>query len=317
MQQRKTAVLMEETTPEIFKIKLGQLKPGAGAKISIVYISELPAEEKAIRLTIPTTIAPRYVPSTDHSKAAQTMSAIPYSSDSPCPLAFELKVMSQSKIKSIKSPSHNLETEIERGENEDGQYNATAKFAGRTADLDRDLVVLIENSNPHKPVVFIEKSDDDNMIVAMVSLVPSFKLTDQPVEMVFLVDRSGSMGFMGYGGEGGGSIVQAKKALELFLHSLPVDCYFNIFSFGSNFDSLFSGSRKYDDNSLNAATAHAATMSADYGGTEIYRPLEAIFQEPRKPGFNFTNTSQAAFSYGCIFQSFYVLTVLFVCKTCL
>jgi hypothetical protein len=55
----RSAVLMEETTPDIFKIKLGQLKPGSGAKIRIVYISELPVEQSAIRLTIPTTIAPR------------------------------------------------------------------------------------------------------------------------------------------------------------------------------------------------------------------------------------------------------------------
>ena len=51
--------MLEETTPDIFKIKVGQLKPGSGAKIRIVYISELPVEEKAIRLTIPTTISPR------------------------------------------------------------------------------------------------------------------------------------------------------------------------------------------------------------------------------------------------------------------
>lgn len=51
----------------------------------------------------------------------------------------------------------------------------------------------------------------------MLSLVPSFKLADQKTELIFIVDRSGSM--MGKG------IQQAKQALLLFLHSLPVDCY--------------------------------------------------------------------------------------------
>ena len=55
-----TAVLMKVTTPEIFGIKLGQLKPRTEAKITVVCISELPAEETEIRLTIPTTKAPRY-----------------------------------------------------------------------------------------------------------------------------------------------------------------------------------------------------------------------------------------------------------------
>jgi len=84
----QTAVLLEETSADIFRIKVGQLKPGAGAKITIVYISELPVEEKAIRMTVPTTIAPRYVPPTDNSKAAKLIGAIPYSLDSPAPLSF-------------------------------------------------------------------------------------------------------------------------------------------------------------------------------------------------------------------------------------
>ena len=59
MVQGNTAILLEETQADIFQMKLGQLKPGAGAKVKLTYIMELPVEEKSIRLTIPTTIAPR------------------------------------------------------------------------------------------------------------------------------------------------------------------------------------------------------------------------------------------------------------------
>ena len=76
----------------------------------------------------------------------------------------------------------------------------------------------------------------------MLSLVPSFKLAEQKTELIFLVDRSGSMQ--------GAGIEQARQALkvlhfkniciiqnrllnckfflkysQLFLHSLPMDCY--------------------------------------------------------------------------------------------
>ena len=54
-----TAILLEETKADIFSMKLGQLKAGAGAKVKLTYIMELPVEEKCIKLTIPTTIAPR------------------------------------------------------------------------------------------------------------------------------------------------------------------------------------------------------------------------------------------------------------------
>ena len=51
IKDKKTAVLLEETQPDIFRIKLGQLKPGAGAEIVITYMSELPVEDLKTKLT--------------------------------------------------------------------------------------------------------------------------------------------------------------------------------------------------------------------------------------------------------------------------
>jgi hypothetical protein len=59
----------------------------------------------------------------------------------------------------------------------------------------------------------------------------------------------------------------------------------SICSFGSHFDALFDGSVKYDDASLARAKQHVTDMQANYGGTEIYQPLEAIFRQPVKAGF--------------------------------
>merc|ERR1711963_905432 len=78
----------------------------------------------------------------------------------------------------------------------------------------------------------------------------------------------------------------AKEALKLFLHSMPVDCYFNIWSFGSNFSSLFKqGSKLYDDDTLAKAKNHVNSMSADFGGTEVYNPLQNIFTSQEIDGY--------------------------------
>ena len=59
----------------------------------------------------------------------------------------------------------------------------------------------------------------------------SFELEAQ--EFIFLIDRSGSM----YWGDK--AIKTAKEALKLFLHSLPDGSFFNVVSFGTNFEYLF------------------------------------------------------------------------------
>jgi hypothetical protein len=260
-------------------MKLGQLKAGAGAIVKLTYIVELPVEGKSIRLTVPTTIAPRYTPPTDNSLAAREIAKLAYNdgSQTKTPLHINIETIMQGKIKKISSPSHTMESQIETKPSEQGQFEAKSSLQNATTEvMDRDLVVMIESEDIEKPVVFMERHEDT--LAGMVSLIPSFKLDDQATELIFLVDRSGSMG--------GSSIEQAINALNLFLHSMPANCYFNIWSFGSRFDALFpSGSKLYDDSSLAKAKSHVANMSANYGGTEIYSPLKAVYSQDLIKGY--------------------------------
>ena len=272
MRQGNSAILLDETAPDIFSMKLGQLKPGAGAQVKLTYIMELPVEDKYMRLTVPTTIAPRYIPPTDNSEAAQEIAKLTYNSnETKTPLIINIDTYLKSKIKNIISPSHDLKTEMKTQVN--GQFHATSTLNGFTDVMDRDLVVLVDGEDQGTPVVLVEEMEDS--VAAMVSLIPSFQLDEQKTELIFLVDRSGSMG----GWDLESSIEQAKKSLQLFLHSMPSDCYFNIWSFGSNFSSLFPTSRKYDDDSLAQAKSHVLSMKANYGGTEVFAPLKSIFEQ--------------------------------------
>ena len=54
-------------------------------------------------------------------------------------------------------------------------------------------------------------------------------------EFIFLIDRSGSM----YWGDQGAAIKMAKRALEIFMHSLPDGSKFNICGYGTGFEFLF------------------------------------------------------------------------------
>jgi hypothetical protein len=91
----------------------------------------------------------------------------------------------------------------------------------------------------------------------------------KPGEFYFVLDRSGSMyGF---------SIETAKKALMLLIRSIPPGSRFNIISFGSEFQGMFSEPAEYTQDTLEYAIDQVKGFDADLGGTEIYQPLENIF----------------------------------------
>jgi len=265
IKERKTAFMLEETKADIFQLKIGNLSPGAGCTVKITYLMELPVEDGKTRVTIPTTIAPRYVPPQDGSVVAKKIASIEYDFTSPAPLHLEVDIAMKTKIVSVTSPSHEIVTQME---DRAGSFTALTKFDGTTTDMDRDIVVLIDSDEPHQPKVVIEKGDDGS-VAALLSMVPKFELKKQPSEIIFLIDCSGSMR--------GQSIELAKQALQLFVHSLPVDSYFNIFCFGSRFTQLFPQSQPFTDETLDSAKQLLKGIDANLGGTEIYQPLRAIF----------------------------------------
>jgi len=269
---RHTAVLLEETKQDIFEIKVGYLQPGSGCTIKMTYIMELPVEQKMTKMTIPTTVAPRYTPLSDGSEEAQKISSIKHDFNSPVMMTLNMEILMQTEITEVTSPSHKLD--ITEKPKQHDYFLTSAKFSGDTSMMDRDLVVFIKSDEPHQPKVLVEKDDDS--YVAMMTFVPEFKLQDHKMEAIFVVDCSGSMG--------GQSIKLAKEALLVFIHSLPVSSYFNVILFGSSFKSLFNESRVYDDHSFEDARSSIHGVDANLGGTEILTPLKHVFKQPLKTG---------------------------------
>ncbi|CAG7721881.1 unnamed protein product [Allacma fusca] len=278
IESHQTAFLGEENKPDIFKVKIGFLKPGSQAKIVLGYVSEVKNEKdsSAIRFFIPTTVAPRYVPKRLDDEKSEDLKKMQFSESSPAPITIKVNVSIQGEIKTIESPTHKI-TVSSQGPipTKENWTKAAIELSGKTTDMDRDFVLLITPTDTHKPRLYLEKLETS--LAVMAHLIPSFKLDEQNAELIFVLDRSGSMQ--------GQSIDLAKKALTLFLHSLPADCYFNIVGFGSTYKFLFPKSVKYDDDSLKKAVAHAKELYADMGGTEILEPLKEIFSAESVPGY--------------------------------
>ncbi|RXM99792.1 von Willebrand factor A domain-containing protein 5B1 [Acipenser ruthenus] len=96
-------------------------------------------------------------------------------------------------------------------------------------------------------------------------------------ELVFLIDRSGSMS--------GANIHKIKEAMILAIKSLPPGTLLNIVGFGSTIKTLFSASRVCSEDALSLACEYLQKMRADMGGTNILGALSWVFQQPVHRGY--------------------------------
>lgn len=267
------AFLMEQDRPDVFTVRVGNIKPKQAATIRLTYVAPLEASDRTIRLAFPTTIAPRYATDTggdDPLQNAMDGDALnpPHVLSVPYGLTMQVDVELGSAVESVSSPSHAI-----RVEDRDQDVKRITLTAGKT-EMNRDIVLVLQLKKEQKPHALAVTGKNGESYLA-VTFVPEFDVDDlsDPLatETIFLLDCSGSMM--------GGSIQQAVAALELCLRSLSPGDSFNICCFGSTFQLLASEPLVYSEETLRRALAFVH-QSADLGGTELYAPLLAIFSRP-------------------------------------
>jgi Ca-activated chloride channel family protein len=261
--------LLDEERPDVFTASIGNLAPGAEAHIELTYVAELACEDDSIRFTLPTTVSPRYAPKEDRGGVGRPPAELlnpPKLAGVPYGLSFTARVAMPGRIRRIESPSHPISIDF------DGD-RATVTVAQEHVALDRDLLLLITPTETGAPQVVVERTKSGR-VAAAVTFRPQFAAARVPAEVVFLVDRSGSMQ--------GSSIEQVRNALQICLRSLEAGCAFNIVGFGSTFESIFNGVRPYDEGSLTEASAYIAQLGASLGGTELLPAIEFVLEQAQR-----------------------------------
>jgi Ca-activated chloride channel family protein len=264
------AYLLDEERADVFTASLGNVRPGAEVALTITYVTELTAEGTAARFALPTTVSPRYAPAEDRTGVGPTPAETlnpPVALDVPYAFSFEMDVTMSGAVRGVESPTHPIAVEL------DGS-RARVRLSQRSAPMDRDLVVVIRAEGLDVPHATVERGERGSAV--MLSFVPRLATAAQAAEVVFLIDRSGSMD--------GTSIAEVRNALQLCLRSLTPGCRFNIVSFGSAFSALFDGSVAYGDETLRKASGFVGSLGADMGGTEILPALAHVLSQPPVTG---------------------------------
>jgi hypothetical protein len=262
--------LLDEERPDVFQASVGNLPPGKEVFLKLTYVTELAVDRGNVRFVIPTTVSPRYAPAADRVGVGRPDAEAlnpPRDFRVPYGLALSIRVRMPGRIGRVSSPSHPIDLRMD-------DEGLTVSLAQQQAALDRDFVLSLDETGLDVPRAWIERTEEGRYALA-IGFVPAFEATAVPSEVIFVVDRSGSMQ--------GSSIEEVRNALQLCLRSLIPGCRFNIVGFGNTFSALFDTSRPYDEASLREATEHVAHLEADLGGTEILPALAAVLQAPTVP----------------------------------
>ena len=126
----------------------------------------------------------------------------------------------------------------------------------------------------NEPIIYSQKSlqnpNETNYIIQYKCISKNSENNIlNPALFIFLLDQSGSMS--------GDSIKVASEALLLFLQSLPVGSYYQIIGFGSQFKAYDNEPKQYNEKNIKKSIELIKNLKADLGGTNIYKPLNFIY----------------------------------------
>eukprot|EP00079_Xenopus_tropicalis_P032046 XP_017945817.1 PREDICTED: von Willebrand factor A domain-containing protein 5A-like [Xenopus tropicalis] len=286
--QGQEAFLLEEdkSSGDIFSCSVGNLPPGQEAEVKLSFVRELPVEsDGAVRFVLPTVLNPRYTPK-DHD--VSVTAAIPRLPADKIPYSLALNAHFQSVYGISKIESN---CQLEPIQYTDGDKLSAKVSLAQGHKFDKDVELLAYYLQANTPSAMVEAGLPDAVKgsimadpVVMLNFYPNIPEKANSGEFIFLMDRSGSMNEkMRSEQNAPRRIDSAKETLILLLKSLPLGCYFNIFSFGSKFSSIFSESTAYTQESMAVAVKLVNQMDANMGGTEILEPLKRIYKTAGRP----------------------------------
>ncbi|PYI11777.1 hypothetical protein BO78DRAFT_393121 [Aspergillus sclerotiicarbonarius CBS 121057] len=259
---------------DVFLLRLGNVVPHATVTVDITFVRDLKsdAQTDGIRYTLPNAIAPRYGNAADEALSFQARPVERQGLD----IVVDILMDKESVIREVRSPSHPINVTLGRISStleasssfEPNNASASLRIVQENPLLNQDFVLVVKADETDIPRALLEMHPTmPDQRAVMATLVPKFSLPVAFPEVVFIVDRSGSMW---------GNITTLQSALRVFLKSLPVGVPFNICSFGSDYSFLWQRSRTFDAAALQEALVLVDSMAADMGGTEMTEAVKAV-----------------------------------------
>ncbi len=254
-----TPVMVEKSAGGLYTANLGNLMAGEEAVIEIEYAQLLHFEQGRIRVSIPTTIAPRF------GDAHRQGGLAPHETDAVNPMVeypftLKLDICGQAAKAKLNCPSHKVNiVAIDDG---------MSVRLEQGAMLDRDFILSLDGLEGQ---CFAVTAPDGEQHAVLASFCPKLPAQEEsPLLLKILVDCSGSMG--------GDSIAQARAALHaVFQYLTPTDRV-SYSKFGSTVEHVVARMEPCTSRFVGKVLAQALKATdATLGGTELNQALLSTF----------------------------------------
>jgi Ca-activated chloride channel family protein len=292
LEQGRRASIAEEERPGVFTMRVGNLMPGERASVRLAMAGPLPYADGEATFRFPLVVAPRYVPGVPlpgdqaGDGTALDTDAVPDASritppvllpgfPNPIRLSISARVDPAGlPLTALRSSLHTVVEEVRDG------VRTVRVQPGERADRDFVLRLALGDGAVGTSLAAVPDEQGEEGTFALTLVPPVTTPADRPRDVVFVLDRSGSMA--------GWKMVAARRAMARMVDTLTDRDRFAVLAFDNVVDSP-------DGTGLRAATDHHRFRAVEFlahvearGGTEmagaLQQALDLLTAEQTDPG---------------------------------
>jgi Ca-activated chloride channel family protein len=263
------AALLEQARPNVFEQAVANLEPGREIDVRLRYFHTLSYAAGAYEFVFPMVVGPRYNPP-GWSNGIGAQPYVPPGMRSGSDLSLAVDVDAGMRIGAIDSPSHPVLVE------RPSPSRAAVRLDSGAVIPNRDFVLRFQVAGTGcRAGLMTCAAGDGGYLTLMVH--PPDELREvprRPLEMVFVVDCSGSMD--------GAPLRQAKAAVDMALQNLDPADSVQVIRFGDDATLFAPAPLPATEQNLERAHAFVGALRAN-GGTEMLTGMRAALDGPRDP----------------------------------
>ncbi|CAN0290308.1 unnamed protein product [Lampetra planeri] len=263
------AYLMDQESPDVFVVSVGNLPPASRVLIKVTYVCELAVDGAAVRFRLPGNLAPWQqrlatgdVTQVQQQEQRQLQTVAIRCLGGGDVTAELVSVEMPYEIINVTSPTHAIR--IKRT-----ACKAVVELASSDDSLGSEFQLLVFPAQIHEPRMWVEQNPDTGSQACILTFYPEFAPSPpEGVDVVLCLDCSASMAAQ--------PLTDAKRLALFALRHLPPGSRFNVLKFGTHYKELFPAFRESSPSNIATAVSFIKRLHADAGNTELWRPLRSV-----------------------------------------